>query len=65
MAAKLGWVNYISIDGAEPVLLDTLSAEQRQKVDQIMSERISRVLSTYFSNHPEELKSVFRDDEIS
>ena len=63
VVAELDWVNYISIDGAQPVPLASLSAEQRETVTKIMSERIGRTLSAYFSSRPEELQYVFRGTE--
>lgn len=62
MADKLGFVNYISIDGAEPVLFNSLTDEQREAASKIMSERISRSLNRYFASHPEELDAVFKED---
>lgn len=59
MSDKLDWVNYISIDGADPVLLDSLSDEERDTVIERMEKRLSQVLSIYLSDHPEDLKAIF------
>lgn len=45
---------FISIDGAAPVPFQSLTQEQAEKCKKIMSERLSKTCSTYFTNHPDE-----------
>ena len=52
--AELKCICYISIDGAEPVPVESISQEQKARCKRIWAERLSRMSSAYFSNHPEE-----------
>lgn len=54
MAKELTFTNYISIDGAEPVRMDSLSPEELQYCREKMAENMGRVMSDYYSNHMEE-----------
>ena len=45
---------FIEINGAPPVPFDSLSAEEKARVMEIWSERLSKTMSAYYSNHPEE-----------
>ena len=45
---------YISIDGAAPVLFDSLSKAQKDRCKRVWSEKLSSVASAYYNNHPEE-----------
>ena len=47
---------YISIDGAEPILWESMTPEQAADVRRRMSERLSRSMSDYYSLHPEEYR---------
>lgn len=55
-------VSYISIRGAEPVLLDSLTDEQWAEVREIWQKRLTEMSSRYFAQHPEQLKP-FYDSE--
>lgn len=52
--ATLKCTCYISIDDAEPVEFGELTEEQTQRCKKIWAERLSRVSSAYFTNHPQE-----------
>lgn len=54
MASKLKYRCLIEIDGQEPVELDSLSSEEKERVRGIWSARLSRNMSAYYSQHPEE-----------
>ena len=45
----------ISIDGAPEVPLESLTPEQMATARKRMSENLSRVMSEYYTLHPEEL----------
>lgn len=45
---------YVMMDGAEPVPIESLTQEQKEYCKRVWTERLSRVSSAYFSNHPEE-----------
>lgn len=49
---------FVIIDGADPVPVESLNREQKERCNRIWSERLSRVSSTYFSNHPEEYAAI-------
>ena len=53
-AKELTCTSYISIDGAEPVLFDSLSDEEKERCLQKMMDRLSRNMSEYYSNHMDE-----------
>lgn len=44
----------ISCDGAPEVPLESLTAEQRAEAGRRMTENLSRVMSEYYTLHPEE-----------
>ena len=44
---------FIEINGAPPVPFDSLSAEEKARVMEIWSERLSKTMSAYYSNQPE------------
>lgn len=48
------FTNYISIDGAPPVPMDSLTEEQKEYCARKMAQNIGRTLSRYFTQHPEE-----------
>jgi len=54
MSKEITFTNYISIDGAEPVLMDSLTKEQKEYCLQKMMDRLSRNMSDYYSNHMDE-----------
>lgn len=56
--AALKCTCYISIDGAEPIPFDSLTQAQKDRCKSTWSERLSRVSSAYFSNHPEEFAAL-------
>lgn len=58
MGKKLTFTNYISIDGAEPVRMDSLSPKQLEECRRRMAENMGKVMSNYYSNHMEEYKNV-------
>lgn len=49
---------FIEIDGAAPVPFDSLSSEEKERVFAIWSERLSKTMSDYYSNHPEEYSRI-------
>lgn len=49
---------FIEIDGAEAVPFDSLSAEEKERVFAIWSERLSKTMSAYYTNHPEEYERI-------
>lgn len=49
---------FIEINGAAPVPFDSLSAEEKARVMDIWSERLSRTMSAYYTNHPEEYSKI-------
>ena len=49
---------FIEINGAPPVPFDSLSAEEKAKVMEIWSERLSKTMSAYYTNHPEEYSKI-------
>lgn len=56
--ATLKCTCYISLDGAEPVPIESLTREQKEHCKRVWSERLSRVSSAYYSNHPEEYAAI-------
>ena len=54
MSKEITFTNYISIDGAEPVLMDSLTDEQKEYCEKKMLDRLSRNMSDYYSNHMDE-----------
>ncbi len=53
---ELKCVSYISIGGAPPVRFDSLTPEKRAECVSKMADNIGRTLSTYCSEHPEEVR---------
>ncbi len=51
MAKELTCACYISIDGADPVPVESLNAEQIVEYSGNASERLSRNMSAYYSTH--------------
>lgn len=49
---------FIEINGAPAVPFDSLSAEEKARVMDIWSERLSRTMSAYYTNHPEEYSKI-------
>ena len=49
---------FIEINGAAPVPFDSLSAEEKAGAMKIWSERLSRTMSAYYTNHPEEYSKI-------
>lgn len=45
---------FIEIDGKEPVPIDSLSSEEKERVMGIWSDRLGRNMSAWYSQHPEE-----------
>lgn len=58
MGKELTFTNYISIDGAEPVRMDSLTPEQLKECRRRMAENMGRVMSEYYSKHPEKYANV-------
>jgi len=54
VSKEITFTNYISIDGAEPVLMDSLTDEQKEYCEKKMLDRLSRNMSDYYSNHMDE-----------
>ena len=44
---------FIEIDGAEPVPMESLSSEEKSRVMGIWSERLTKSMSAWYSQHPE------------
>lgn len=53
---------YISIDGAEPVPLESLTAEEKAYASQKMTDRLSENMSRYYSAHPEQYARLCSDN---
>ena len=49
---------FIEINGAPPVPFDSRSAEENAIVMEIWSERLSKTMSAYYTNHPEEYSKI-------
>ncbi len=49
---------FIEINGAAAVPFDSLSAEEKNRVMEIWSERLSQTMSAYYTNHPEEYSRI-------
>ena len=49
---------FISVDGAPEVSLESLTAEQRAEAGRRMTENLSRVMSEYYTLHPEEYSAL-------
>lgn len=58
MAKELTHSFYISINGAEPVPMEQLSAEEKTRCYDAMAQRLSRRMSDYYTQHPEEYDNV-------
>ena len=58
MAKGLTFTCDISIEGREPVLMDTLTAEEKAYCLKKMSENLSKNMSAYYTQHPEEYRYV-------
>lgn len=56
--AKLTHSFYISINDAEPVPMEQLSAEEKDRCYEAMAQRLSRNMSDYYSAHTEEYANV-------
>ena len=48
---------YISIDGAEPIPLESMTPEQEAHVRSRMCENLSHTMSEYYSLHPDEYQA--------
>lgn len=49
---------YIQLDEGDPVPIETLSEEEKEVVFAKMSKRLSRVMSRYYGQHPEEFENL-------
>lgn len=58
MAKALTYSLHISIDGAEPVPMEQLSAAEKDRCMKAMAERLCRRMSDYYTQHPEEYDNV-------
>lgn len=55
---ELTYSCFISVDGAEPVPLESLNEDELREAEKKMSDRLSRNLSAYYSQHPEAYKHI-------
>lgn len=53
-SSKLTAISYISINGNKPVRFDSLSPELKKDCIEKMIANVSKALSDYLSNHPDE-----------
>lgn len=60
MSKPLTATCYISINGAEPVLMSSFTPEEKQHVSKVMAERVGEVLSEHYSCHRDEFKKYIR-----
>lgn len=51
---KLGFVCYVIMPGRGPVPVENLTPEERAQWQQNMCRNLSREMSAYYSQHPEE-----------
>lgn len=49
---------FISIEGAPPVPMESLTKEQVARVQQVWKQRLSKNMSAYYTQHPEELRAI-------
>ena len=55
---KLTCVSYVMIDDKKPVLLSSLSDEEKEQLNKVWCERIGKALSLYYTQYPEEYSKV-------
>lgn len=48
-------IGFITLKDGRTIPLEDMTPEERERVKKSMSERLSRVMSEHFSNHPEDL----------
>lgn len=59
MARKpLTCVGYITLKDGRTIPVEDMTAEERERVNKSMNERLSRVMSEYFRLHPEEFEKI-------
>ena len=58
MAKGLSYSLHISINGAAPVPMDTLSETEKARCLEAMSERLSANMSAYYTQHPDEFEKL-------
>lgn len=59
MARKpLTCVGYIILKDGRTIPVEDMTAEERERVNKSMNERLSRVMSEYFRLHPEEFEKI-------
>ena len=46
---------YITLKDGRTIPIEEMTPEERERVNKSMNERLSRVMSEYYSNHPDEL----------
>lgn len=59
MARKpLTCVGYITLKDGRTIPLEEMTDKERERVNNSMNERLSRVMSEYFRLHPEEFEKI-------
>lgn len=56
--AELKCTCYVIMGGAEPVPIESLTQEQKERCKRVWEERLSRCSSAYFSSHPKEFATI-------
>lgn len=57
MARKpLTCVGYIKLKDGRTIPIEDMTTEERTRVKKSMEERLSRVMSEYYTNHPDEFE---------
>ena len=51
-------VGFITLKDGRTIPIEDMTPEERERVKKSMSERLSRVMSEYYSNHPEDLAAL-------
>lgn len=60
MSKPLTATCYISIDGAEPVPMASLTPEEKLHTEKVMAERVGMALSGHYTGHLEEYQSYIK-----
>lgn len=58
MSRELTFSLHISIEGKEPVRMGELTPQEKSRCLDAMAARLSKNMSEYYSQHPEEYRSV-------
>ena len=56
--AQITCVGFITLKDGRTIPVEDMTPEERERVKKSMSDRLSRVMSEYYSNHPEDLKAL-------